>query len=47
MLELQWILVAMAAIAASYALVAAFVFSLRPGETDTDHPKYLVLKENR
>jgi hypothetical protein len=44
---LEWLIVGFGIIAAVYAFAAALWFSIRPGETNEDHPKRLIFKENR
>lgn len=47
MIVLEWLVVVAAFTASVYAIVAAIWFTAAPGETRKDHPKHLVLKEDR
>jgi hypothetical protein len=42
-----WIIVAAGTIVTVWTIAAAVYWTLRPGETDPDHPKNMVLKDNR
>lgn len=44
---LEWLIVGLGFVASIYAIVAAVIFSVAPGETEDDHPKRLIFKENR
>ncbi|MDQ2866028.1 MAG: hypothetical protein M3R51_07350 [Candidatus Eremiobacteraeota bacterium] len=44
---LGWAVVVVGAIATLWTIAAASYWIARPGETNDDHPKNLILKDNR
>jgi hypothetical protein len=44
---LEWLIVALGFAAGLYAVIAAVLLSVWPGEENDDHPKRLIFKENR
>jgi hypothetical protein len=46
-LVLGWIVVALGTVATLYAIVIAIYWLIRPGETDPEHPKRIIMREDR
>lgn len=44
---LGWIVVIAGSLATLWTIAAAVYWMLRPGETDPEHPKNLILKDDR
>ncbi len=44
---LGWIVVVAGAVATLWTIGAALYWTFQPGETNPDHPKYLILKDDR
>jgi hypothetical protein len=44
---LGWIVVIIGTLGTIYTIVAAVYWTFRPGEASPDHPKYLILKDDR
>ncbi len=44
---LGWGIVIFGSIATLWTMIAACYYTLRPGETGTDHPKRLILRNDR
>lgn len=44
---LGWIVVAVGTIATAATVVAAAYWTVRPGEHDLRHPKYIILRRDR
>lgn len=42
-----WAIVAIGTLATLYTIVAAVYWMVRPGETEPDHPKRLILRNDR
>lgn len=42
-----WIIVAVGTFATLWSIGAAIYFTVRPGETNADHPKLLILRNDR
>jgi len=42
-----WLIIVFGVAAASYAICAAVWLSIWPGETNEDHPKRLIFKDDR
>ncbi|HKU66244.1 MAG TPA: hypothetical protein VJP85_00555 [Candidatus Baltobacteraceae bacterium] len=42
-----WIIVGVGAVATLWAFAASIYWTIRPGETQPDHPKYLILRNDR
>ena len=44
---LGWLVIALGAIATIGTIAGAFYWTIRPGERDPSHPKYLILRSDR
>lgn len=44
---LGWLVIALGTLATIGTIAAAFYWTIRPGERDPNHPKYLVLRSDR
>lgn len=44
---LGWLVVAAGAVATAFAIAISLYWILRPGESDPNHPKYLILRDDR
>lgn len=44
---LGWLVILVGAVATAGTIVAALYWSIRPGERDPRHPKYLILRSDR
>lgn len=44
---LGWIAIAIGSLATLWTICAAVYWTVRPGETDPDHPKRLIFKDDR
>jgi hypothetical protein len=42
-----WAIVAVGTLATLWTIAAAMYWTIRPGETNPDHPKYLILRNDR
>jgi hypothetical protein len=42
-----WLIVATGTLATLWTIAAALYFTIRPGETEPDHPKRLILRNDR
>lgn len=42
-----WIIVGIGAVATLWTICAAIYWTIWPGETDADHPKRLILRDDR